>query len=73
MVDHSNQTAKNISTKAVVGNKPRSRGEMQYMGGIGGNGIIVLIGGNEKIVSDTTDRGLGDLVSDYVLLLEIAD
>ncbi|KAL8802228.1 MAG: hypothetical protein Q9182_003948 [Xanthomendoza sp. 2 TL-2023] len=62
IIDHSNQTAKNVSTKSLVGNKPRTRGRMQYLSTIGANGIIVLIGGNQKVVTDTTDRSLGDLV-----------
>ncbi|KAL8680926.1 MAG: hypothetical protein Q9186_002938 [Xanthomendoza sp. 1 TL-2023] len=64
IIDHSNQTAKNVSTNSLVGDKPRTRGRMQYMSAIGANGIIVLIGGNQKVVTDTTDRSLGDLVSE---------
>lgn len=67
VIDHSNQTAKNISTKGLVGDKPRTRGRMQYISGLGSHGIIVLIGGNEKNVTDTTDRSLGDLVSRILL------
>lgn len=62
VIDHSNQTAKNISTKALVGDRPRTRGKMQYISGLGSHGIIVLIGGNEKDVADTSDQSLGDLV-----------
>ncbi|KAL8781369.1 MAG: hypothetical protein Q9213_006024 [Squamulea squamosa] len=61
VIDHKKQTAMNISTSSLVGNKPRTRGKSQYMVGLGAKGLIVLIGGNEKSVSDTTDRGLGDL------------
>ncbi|KAL8754052.1 MAG: hypothetical protein Q9199_004608 [Rusavskia elegans] len=57
-------TAKNISTDALVGKKPRIRGAMQYMVAMGNKGLIVLIGGTEKTVSDTTDRGLGELVGE---------
>ncbi|KAL8840360.1 MAG: hypothetical protein Q9170_001375 [Blastenia crenularia] len=62
IIDHSNQTAENISTKALVGDKPRTRGKMQYVSGLGAHGIIVLIGGNEKIITNTSDQSLGDLV-----------
>ncbi|KAL9590222.1 MAG: hypothetical protein Q9203_000950 [Teloschistes exilis] len=62
VIDHSNQTAKNISTKGLVGDKPRTRGRMQYISGLGSHGILVLIGGNEKNVTDTKDQSLGDLV-----------
>lgn len=62
VVDTQNQTARNISTTAVVGDKPRTRGEMQYVPGIGTKGILVQIGGNQKPVNDTQDRKVGDLV-----------
>lgn len=62
VIDHSNQTAKNISTSGLVGNKPRARGKMLYIMGLGGRGIIVLIGGNQKTVTDSVDRGIGELV-----------
>ncbi|CAO1598027.1 hypothetical protein XANCAGTX0491_001803 [Xanthoria calcicola] len=62
IINHDTQTAINVSTDALVGKKPRSRGGLQYMVGIGPKGLLVLIGGNEKDVSDTTDRGLGELV-----------
>ncbi|KAL8951968.1 MAG: hypothetical protein Q9222_002091 [Ikaeria aurantiellina] len=61
IIDHSNNTARNISTDALVGNKPRTRGRMQYISSWGTNGIIVLIGGNEKDITDTKDESLGDL------------
>ena len=71
IIDHSNQTAKNVSTKALVADKPRTRGKMQYISGFGAHGIIVLIGGNEKIVTDTSDQSLGDLVRGKTLLVTI--
>ncbi|MCJ1270815.1 hypothetical protein MMC22_010712 [Lobaria immixta] len=63
VIDTQNQTAKNISTTAVVGDTPRTRGEMQYVDGIGEKGILVQIGGNQKPVDDTQDKDVGDLVS----------
>ena len=62
VIDTQNQTARNISTKAVVGDTPRTRGEMQYVPGIGQKGVLVQIGGNQKPVNDTRDRDVGDLV-----------
>lgn len=62
VIDTQNQTARNISTTAVVGDTPRTRGEMQYVPGIGNKGILVQIGGNQKPVNDTQDRDVGDLV-----------
>lgn len=72
VINHDTQTAKNISTDALVGKKPRIRGAMQYIVAMGDKGLIVLIGGTEKTVSDTTDRGLGELVgeqSPYTLVM----
>ena len=62
VIDTQNQTARNISTTAVVGDTPRTRGELQYVPGIGEKGILVQIGGNQKPVNDTRDRDVGDLV-----------
>ena len=63
VVDTNNQTARNLSTQAVVGNTRRSRGEMQYIEELGGKGILVQIGGNQKEMSDTNSSSLSNLVS----------
>lgn len=64
VIDTNNQTAKNLSTGAVVGTLPRSRGRMQYISGVGSNGILVQIGGNQQSVNNNTDSWInGDLVS----------
>ena len=62
VIDTVHQTARNLSTKSVVGNMPRSRGRMQYIKGIGGKGILVQIGGNQQAIDNTTDPYIGDLV-----------
>ncbi|KAL8943773.1 MAG: hypothetical protein Q9216_000879 [Gyalolechia sp. 2 TL-2023] len=62
VLDHSNQTATNVSTKTLVGERPRARGKMQYISGWGTNGIIVLIGGTQKLVTDTSDQNQGTLI-----------
>lgn len=54
VVDLVNHTARNLSTQAVSGDVPRSRGSMMYIGGIGTHGIIVQIGGNQQNVTNTT-------------------
>lgn len=69
VIDTNNQTAKNLSTEAVSGDLPRSRGRMQYVSAIGPNGILVQIGGNQQQVTNTTDPYIGNLVSIVVLLL----
>jgi len=63
VVDTNNQTARNLSTQAVVGDTPRSRGEMQYIEELGGKGILVHIGGNQKGPEDASNSSMSDLVS----------
>ena len=55
VIDTNNQTARNLSTRAVVGDMPRTRGRMQYVSGIGDNGILVQIGGYQQSITNTTD------------------
>ena len=55
VVDLVNQTARNLSTHAVCGDVPRSRGGMMYINDVGPRGIIVQIGGNQQNVTNTTD------------------
>lgn len=62
VINHDDQTARNISTDALVGKRPRTRCRTQWCVGLGSDGILLLIGGNHKSVSDTVDRGVGDLV-----------
>ena len=66
VIDTNNHTAKNLSTQAVVGNTPRSRGRMQYIEELGGKGILIQIGGNQKNVTNTNDTYMSDLVSEDV-------
>ena len=69
VVDTNNQTARNLSTRAVVGDNPRSRGEIQYIEELGGKGILVQIGGNQKNSGDASSSSMDDLVSFSPLLL----
>ena len=62
VLDLASQTARNLSTDAVGGDHPRSRGRMEYISNVGGMGILVQIGGNRKFVGDMSDQGVGDLV-----------
>ena len=63
VLDTNKKTARNLSTKAVVGDYPRSRGRMQYIKEPGVNGILVQIGGNQKFVGNWNNEYVGDLVS----------
>ena len=66
VINTNNQTAKNLSTSAVVGTMPRSRGQMQYISGIGAKGILVQIGGNQQSINNNTDSWVnGDLVCNW--------
>lgn len=64
VINTNNQTARNISTNELSGDRPRTRGLLQYISGISSNGILVQIGGNQKTLdpTNTTDT-VGDLVS----------
>lgn len=63
VLNTTDQTARNISTDALLGNMPRSRGRMQYIPGIGQRGILIQIGGNQKPVEETDNTYIGNLVS----------
>jgi len=63
VVDTNNHTAGNLSTTTVSGALPRSGGRMQYVPGIGSNGILVQVGGNHQPVTNTTEPSIGDLVT----------
>jgi hypothetical protein len=48
VINSTSQTASNVSTAAAVGNLARTRGAAEYIPDIGGNGILVLVGGTYK-------------------------
>ncbi len=63
VVNTTDQTARNISTTQVSIDLARARGRMQYIPGVGGKGILVLIGGSsfpanqlKKVNSDNLVR-----------------
>ena len=62
VLDTVHLTARNLSTSALLGDMPRSRGRMQYIPGIGGKGILIQIGGNQKTVTETDNTYIGNLV-----------
>ena len=41
---------------------PRTRGRMQYIAGVSRKSILVQIGGIQKPINDTNNRGIGDLL-----------
>ncbi len=72
VINTNNQTVRNVSTYGLTGDRPRTRGLLQYISGISSNGILVQIGGNQKTLgpNNTTDL-VGDLVSfEYTVKLE---
>lgn len=64
VVNTADHTARNLSTTAVVGDRPRARGRMQYIDGIGGRGILVQIGGKQFHQGVQLGSDDGDLVRD---------
>jgi hypothetical protein len=62
VINTHNQTARNLSTDAVVQSKPRTRGKMTYLPAVGKNGILVLLTGTSKSVTDTSTQEFGDFV-----------
>ena len=63
VIDTNNRTARNLSTKAVSGDVPRSRGQLEYLPKVGPKGILVQLGGNQQSVIDQTDPYTMNLVS----------
>lgn len=72
VINTNNQTVRNVSTYGLTGDRPRTRGLLQYISGISSNGILVQIGGNQKTLGSTnTTDPVGDLVSfEYTVKLE---
>ena len=62
VIDTNHRTARNLSTKAVSGDIPRSRGQLQYIPGIGTRGILIALGGNQQSVLNQTDSFTSNLV-----------
>ncbi|KAI9740608.1 MAG: hypothetical protein M1834_005189 [Cirrosporium novae-zelandiae] len=52
VLDLTNQTARNISTDSVTGSRPRARGGLQYVPGLGEKGVLVAFGGATGPESD---------------------
>lgn len=63
IINTTSQTAVNISTDVVVGNLPRTRGAAVYIPHIGGNGILVLMGGTYKPSTSLDSQEMASFVS----------
>ncbi|KAI9778897.1 MAG: hypothetical protein M1839_007860 [Geoglossum umbratile] len=63
VIDTHKRTARNLSTDALLGGNPRSRGKMIYVPGIGKKGILVALGGSYKPASDSSNTVIGTLLS----------
>ena len=67
VINTNNQTVRNISTYGLNQDLPRTRGLLQYVIGVGPNGILVQIGGNQKPSSNASNPDpVGDLVSNTI-------
>lgn len=62
VIDTSQHTVRNLSTNAVSGDQPRTRGRLQYVPGIGEKGILVSFGGSQKQVTELDNMEVGNLV-----------
>lgn len=67
VVNTTAQTAVNISTSAVSGDQPRTRGRMVEVRGIGDHGILVAIGGTYKPVDELDSEE----TANYVVMSEV--
>ena len=65
VVNTTERTAKNVSTKAMSGGLPRTRGRMAYLETIGSQGGLFQIGGNQNPVGSDDHTTVGDLVSSH--------
>jgi hypothetical protein len=63
VIDTATGTAKNLSTTAVVGNQPRTRGSLSYAPSVGPKGILVAIGGTYKSADDYDSEETPNYVS----------
>ena len=62
VINTTDQTARNISTADVTGNRPRARAQMQLLPNVGQRGAIVLIGGISEAVNELDSTDTLDLV-----------
>jgi hypothetical protein len=62
VLDTHNGTATNLSTSLVVGDLPRTRGILEYVPGIGTNGILIALGGSYKRTDELDSNEIESLV-----------
>ena len=62
VINLTDNSARNLSTTTVTGNRPRTRGRMQYLPGIGDHGVLALIGGSTFRSAQPGSSGTEELV-----------
>ena len=62
VINTNDQTARNLSTAQVSPDLARARGRMQYIPGVGTNGILVLIGGSSFPANQLDSSDIVNLV-----------
>ena len=62
VLDTNTQTARNLSTSSLGDRFPREGGTLNYISGIGKQGILVAIGGSAKSATDSNPSSNGTLV-----------
>jgi len=73
VLDTNTQTAKNLSTSSLGNRFPREGGTLNYISGIGQQGILVAIGGSAKSATDSSPSSNGTLVPmDTIDIFDVA-
>ena len=65
VINTTTQEARNVSTDDFSGSNPRTRGKMEYVPGLGSNGILVYLGGSSKSAANLDQQAIGDLVRGF--------
>ena len=73
VINTEDHNARNLSTSIVVGNRPRIRGQMQYVPSIGEKGVLVLLGGSCQPVTQLNNSETPNLVPmDVIDVFDVA-
>ena len=71
VINTNKQTVRNISTYGLSADQPRTRGLLQYIIGIGPNGVLVQLGGIQKPLGTSSNIDpVGDLVSKILAVMQ---
>ncbi|KAK4983980.1 hypothetical protein LTR50_006890 [Elasticomyces elasticus] len=72
VINTTDHTATNLSTSAVSGTQPRTRGSMEYVPGLGSNGILVYVGVSYKSIDELDSEETPNYIPmDYVDIFDL--